>query len=75
MFIYFKEYKLIHFNIDSLLPLAISQFKELFNVNDKIRKIEDSSFKEYSGQYGFYAADLPLFKKFMDDIVKSYEEK
>lgn len=75
MFIYFKEHNLIHFNIDSLLPLAISKFKELFNVNDKIRKIEDSSFREYSGQYGFYAKDIPLFNQFMDDIVESYEEK
>ncbi len=75
MLIYFKEHNLVHFNIDSLLPLAISQFKQLFNVNDRIRKLEDSSFREYSGQYGFYAKDIPQFKKFMDDIVKSYEEK
>lgn len=75
MLIYFKEHNFVHFNIDSLLPLAISQFKQLFNVNDRIRKLEDSSFREYSGQYGFYAKDIPQFKKFMDDIVKSYEEK
>lgn len=75
MLIYFKEHKLIHFNIDSLLPLAVNKFKELFNVNDKVRRIEDSSFKEHSGQYGFYAKNIPIFKKFMDDIVKSYEEK
>lgn len=75
MLIYFKEHNLIHFNIDSLLPLAISQFKKIFNVNDKMRKIEDSSFREYSGQYGFYAKDIPQFKKFMSDIIQSYEEK
>lgn len=75
MLIYFKEHNLIHFNIESLLPLAISKSKELFNVSEKIRKIEDSSFREHSGQYGFYAKEIPLFKKLMDDIVKSYEEK
>lgn len=75
IFIYFKENNLIHFNVENLLPLAVSQFKKLCNVNDKIRKIEDSSFREYSGQYSFYAKDIPLFKKFMDDIAKSYEEK
>ena len=75
MLIYFKEQKLIHFNIDLLLPLSINKFKELFKVNDKLRTIEDSSFKDHSGQYGFYAKDIPLFNKFMDDIVKSYEEK
>ncbi|WP_298146086.1 hypothetical protein [uncultured Acinetobacter sp.] len=75
MLIYFKEHNLIHFNIESLLPLAISKSKELFNVNEKIRKIEDSSFREHSGQYGFYATDIPHFKQFMSEIVKSYEEK
>lgn len=75
MLIYFKEHNLIHFNVDGLLTLAISQFKKLFNVNEKIRKIEDPSFREASGQYGFYAKNIPLFQKFMKDILKSYEEK
>ncbi|WP_111884909.1 P-loop NTPase fold protein [Acinetobacter sp. CFCC 11171] len=75
LLIYFKEHELIDFNIDSLLPHAISKFKELVSVNDKIRKIENFSFLEASGNYSFYAKDIPVFQNFMAEILKSYEKK
>ena len=75
MLIYLKEQSLIYFSIDSLLPKALSRFKFLFSLNESMKKIEDSSFREYSGQYGFYAKGITKFENFMNDVIQAYEDK
>lgn len=75
MLIYFKENKLIFFAVDTLLPIAKAHWINLFEVNEKMRKINDFSFAEYSGSYGFYAKGIEQFDKFIREIMESYEDK
>ncbi|MHA3116822.1 hypothetical protein E0H86_13275 [Acinetobacter sp. ANC 4635] len=73
--IYLKENQLISFSLDHLLPIAIADWKKFIEVNEKMRRIYDHSFVEYSGHYGFIAKEIPQFSDFMKDIVKAYEDK
>lgn len=75
MLIYFKKNKLIYFAVDKLLPIAKAQWANLFEVNERMRKINDFSFTEYSGSYGFYAKGIEQFDKFIREIMESYEDK
>lgn len=75
MLIYFKENSLIFFPLESLLPIAIANWKKLFKLNERMRKINDFSFTEYSGSYGFYAKGIEQFDKFIREIMESYEDK
>lgn len=75
MLIYFKENKLIFFRVDKLLPIAKAHWIKLFKINEKIRKINDFSFTEYSGSYGFFAKGIEEFEKFIREIMESYEDK
>lgn len=75
MLIYFKENSLIFFPLESLLPIAIANWKKLFKINERMRKINDFSFTEYSGSYGFYAKGIEQFDKFIREIMESYEDK
>src|SRR5690606_10303767 len=59
MLIYFEEKKLIDFSIDPLISRAILQSKELFNITERMKKIEDFSFGEFSGNHGFFASKIP----------------
>jgi len=73
--IYFKKNKLIYFSVDKLLPIAKAHWVNLFEVNERMRKINDFSFTEYSGSYGFYAKGIEQFDKFIREIMESYEDK
>lgn len=75
MLVYFEEKKLIYFSIDPLLTRAIHQWKELFKINERMKKIEFFNFRETSGNYGFFANETPKFIKFMDEIFQAYEDK
>src|SRR5690606_2951672 len=75
MLIYFEEKKLIDFSIDPLISRAILQSKELFNITERMKKIEDFSFGEFSGNHGFFASKIPKFQNFIDEVLKAYEEK
>ena len=75
MLIYFKKNKLIYFAVDKLLPIAKAHWVNLFEVNERMRKINDFSFTEYSGSYGFYAKGIEQFDKFIREIMESYEDK
>lgn len=75
MLIYLKENSLIFFPLESLLPIAIANWKKLFKLNERMRKINDFSFTEYSGSYGFYAKGIEQFDKFIKEIIESYEDK
>jgi hypothetical protein len=76
MLIYFKDNKLIFFPLEDLLSKALNQVKELLNIQEGIRSIAvDSSFREYSVNYAFYAKDIEKFEIFMDDVVKLYANK
>ncbi|MEG1696295.1 MAG: P-loop NTPase fold protein, partial [Acinetobacter sp.] len=75
MLIYFKKNKLIYFAVDKLLPIAKAHWINLFEVNERMRKINDFSFTEYSGSYGFYAKGIEQFDKFIREIMESYEDK
>ena len=75
MLIYFKKNKLIYFSVDKLLPIAKAHWVNLFEVNERMRKINDFSFTEYSGSYGFYAKGIEQFDKFIREIMESYEDK
>jgi hypothetical protein len=75
MLIYFKKNKLIYFAVDKLLPIAKAHWANLFEVNERMRKINDFSFTEYSGSYGFYAKGIEQFDKFIREIMESYEDK
>ncbi|WP_445345960.1 P-loop NTPase fold protein [Acinetobacter bohemicus] len=68
MLIYLKENSLIFFPLESLLPIAIANWKKLFKLNERMRKINDFSFTEYSGSYGFYAKGIEQFDKFIKEI-------
>lgn len=75
MLIYFEEKKLIDFSIDPLISRAILQSKELFNITERMKKIEDFSFGEFSGNHGLFASKIPKFQNFIDEVLKAYEEK
>lgn len=75
MLIYFEEQKLIYFSTDTLLTVAVNQWKKIFNIDERIKKIEDFTFRESSGNYGFFANKIPKFQKFMDEILQAYEQK
>ena len=75
MLIYFKKNKLIYFAVDKLLPIAKAHWVNLCEVNERMRKINDFSFTEYSGSYGFYAKGIEQFDKFIREIMESYEDK
>jgi hypothetical protein len=75
MLVYFEENKLIDFSIDPLLPRAVSQWKNLFSINERMKKIEDFTFREASGNHGFFASKIPKFQNFIDEVFKAYEEK
>jgi hypothetical protein len=75
MLIYFKENKLIFFEVDKLLPTVKAHWINIFEVNEKMKKINDFSFTEYSGSYGFYARGIEKFDKFIREIMESYEDK
>ena len=75
MLIYFKKNKLIYFAVDKLLPIAKAHWVNLCEVNERMRKINDCSFTEYSGSYGFYAKGIEQSDKFIREIMESYEDK
>lgn len=75
MLIYFKKNNLIFFSVDSLLPIAKAHWKSLFEVNERMKRIDDFSFIEYSGSYGFYAKGIGEFDNFIREIIESYEDK
>ncbi len=75
MLIYFKDKNLIFFSVDSLLPIAKAHWKSLFDINERMKRIHDFSFTEYSGSYGFYAKGIGGFDNFIREIIESYEDK
>lgn len=40
-----------------------------------MKKIDDFTFREASGNHGFFASKIPKFQKFMDEVINAYEEK
>ena len=75
MLVYFKEKSLIFFSIESLLVLAISQYKKTVNLQENIKKFGYFDIRDESGGYGLYAKELPIFQKFLKDIAQAYEDK
>ena len=75
MLVYFKEKSLIFFSIESLLVLAISQYKQIVNLEENIKKFGYFDIRDESGGYGLYARELPIFQKFLKDIAQAYEDK
>lgn len=75
MLIYFKENKLIFFKVDNLLPVAKAHWINIFEIQERIREINDFSFTEYSGSYGFFAKGIEEFDKFIREIMESYKDK
>lgn len=75
MLVYFKEKSLIFFSIESLLVLAISQYKKIVNLQENIKKFGYFDISDESGGYGLYARELPIFQKFLKDIAQAYEDK
>lgn len=75
MLIYFKENKLIFFRVDKLLPVAKAHWINIFEIQERIREINDFSFTEYSGSYGFFAKGIEDFDKFIREIMESYKDK
>jgi len=75
MLVYFKEQSLICFPVENLIERALNRIKIIFPINEKMKRIEDSSFREHSGQYGFYAKGIDKFDRFIDAVVSIYEEK
>lgn len=75
MLIYFKENKLIFFRVDKLLPVAKAHWINIFEIQERIREINDFSFTEYSGSYGFFAKGIEEFDKFIREIMESYKDK
>ena len=75
MLVYFKEKSLIFFSIESLLVLAINQYKKIVNLQENIKKFGYFDICDESGGYGLYARELPIFQKFLKDIAQAYEDK
>ena len=75
MLVYFKEKSLIFFSIESLLVLAISQYKKTVNLQENIKNFGYFDIRDESGGYGLYAKELPIFQKFLKDIAQAYEDK
>ena len=75
MLVYFKEKSLIFFSIESLLVLAINQYKKNVNLQENIKKFGYFDICDESGGYGLYARELPIFQKFLKDIAQAYEDK
>lgn len=75
MLIYFKKNNLIYFSVDDLLSIAKTHWKHLIILNEKIKEINDFSFTEYAGSYGFYAKGIEQFDEFMKQIKASYIDK
>lgn len=75
MLVYFKEKSLIFFSIESLLVLAISQYKKIVNLQENIKKFGYFDISDESGGYGLYARELPIFQKFLKDIAQVYQDK
>lgn len=75
MLIYLEHHSLICFSVEDLIVQTLDHIKNTFEINETMKKIEDYNFREYSGQYGFYAKELDLFISLMNDIVQAYEDK
>ena len=75
MLIYFKEKNLIFFSVENLLVLAVDQFKKVVNLQENIKKLDYFDISEESGGYGLYARELPIVKKFIEDLAQAYEDK
>lgn len=75
MLVYFKEKSLIFCSIESLLMLAISQYKKIVNLQENIKKFGYFDISDESGGYGLYAREIPVFQKFIQDIAQAYEDK
>lgn len=75
MLVYFKEKNLIFFSVENLLVLAVDQFKKVVNLQENIKKFAYFDISEESGGYGLYARELPIFKKFIEDLAQAYEDK
>ncbi|MFC2996090.1 hypothetical protein ACFODO_12590 [Acinetobacter sichuanensis] len=75
MLIYLKEKNLIFFSVSPLLPIAKAHWKSLTTVDERMKKIIDFSFIEYSGSYGFYANGIGEFDQFIREVRDSYEDK
>ena len=75
MLVYFKEKNLIFFSVENLLVLAVDQFKKVVNLQENIKKLDYFDISEESGGYGLYARELPIFKKFIEDLAQAYEDK
>lgn len=75
MLVYFKEKNLIFFSVESLLVLAIEQFKKIVKLEENIKKLNYFDICEKSGRYGLYAREYPMFKEFIKNIAQVYEDK
>ena len=75
MLIYLEHHSLICFSVEDLIVQTLDHIKNIFEINETMKKIEDYNFREYSGQYGFYAKEIDLFISLMNDIVQAYEDK
>ena len=75
MLLYFKEKNLIFFSVEDLLVLVVSQYKNILNLQENIKKFDYFGISEESGGYGLYAREFPIFKKFIEDLAQAYEDK
>ncbi|MDM1250696.1 hypothetical protein HXZ77_06070 [Acinetobacter johnsonii] len=75
MLLYFKEKNLIFFSVEDLLVLVVSQYKNIVNLQENIKKFDYFGISEESGGYGLYAREFPIFKKFIEDLAQAYEDK
>lgn len=57
------------------MSIAKTHWKHLIILNEKIKEINDFSFTEYAGSYGFYAKGIEQFDEFMKQIKASYIDK
>lgn len=75
MLVYFKEQNLIFFSVESLLVLAIEQFKKIVKLKENIKKLNYFDIRKTSGGYGLYAQENPMFEEFIKNIAQAYEDK
>ena len=73
--VYFKEQNLIFFSVESLLVLAIEQFKKIVKLKENIKKLNYFDIRKTSGGYGLYAQENPMFEEFIKNIAQAYEDK
>lgn len=72
MLVYFKDIELIDLDLNECENHAINAFSKLCPIENNIKNLNHSDFREHSLGYGFYAKGITFFEEFLDKINEVY---